>query len=111
MTVVPHIWQAWGRWDLTEIVTVITPGMKTKMAPAILKTKILKDSKKGLLELYQPMSSTLGEDLEGGQITGYTHEPRWSSLRMPRPLPGEANSILNCQLPSAPQYHGLEAHL
>lgn len=57
VTVGPHIWQARARGNLTQTANVIAPGMKTNMAPAILKTKILKDSRKGLLELYQPISS------------------------------------------------------
>lgn len=66
------------------------PGMKTNiLAPAILKTKILKDSKKGLLEVYQPISS----NPQGSQGTGYTHEPRGSSLRMPDPCLGKPTAF------------------
>lgn len=112
MIVVPHIWQAWARQDLTEIAAVITPGMKTNiLAPAILKTKILKDSKKGLLEVYQPISS----NPQGSQGTGYTHEPRGSSLRIPDPCLGKptAFSTSSSSHPAAKgtRNHGLEAHL
>lgn len=60
----PHL-AASARQNLTETAAVITPGVKTNMAPAILKTKILKDSKKGLLELFQPISSDPQGRLQG----------------------------------------------
>lgn len=40
-----------------------------------------------------PSLQTLREDLKGGQSTGYTHEPRGSSLRMPDPCLGKPTAF------------------
>lgn len=72
-----------------------------------------KDSKsqQGLLEVYQSISS----NPQGSQGTGYTHEPRGSSLRIPDPCLGKptAFSTSSSSHPAAKgtRNHGLEAHL
>lgn len=99
MTVVPHIWQAWARQDLTEIAAVITPGIKTNiLAPVVLKTKILKDSTKGLLDVYQPTSSNPQGRPQGWPKHWLYTRAKGELSEDARPLPGEANSILNLQL-------------